>query len=57
MLQAMRTARAKALWLEGAKLISGPERNSVSLGQRSGWGNMGEMGVGKKAGTRSHRVL
>lgn len=57
MFQAMRTACAKALRLEGAKQVSGPERNPVRLGQRGSWGNMGEMGVGKKAGTRSHRAL
>lgn len=50
----MRTACAKALWPEGAKLASRSERKPVRLGQRGWWEAISKMGLGKKVGGLDH---
>ena len=46
----------QALKPEGAKLVSGSERKPIRLGQRL-MGTTGKMGLGTRAGARSHRAL
>lgn len=50
--QMMRTARPKALWPAGARLMSESERKLVRQ-----MGTTGTMGLGEQAGARSHRAL
>lgn len=50
--QVMRTARPKALWPAGARLMSRAEKKLIK------WvGTRGKMGLWKQAGARFHRAL